>query len=144
MLYQRLRTWAPRGLNYCGTCRMWTKRKRGHGGRCEYAFFAASAIPEKLIANGKQGYHGSPKPRNIQRGGNLWTHRSRRGAFGYKLWKKWFNNAAFERMELRLRTDPEDDQIFKKRGNERYDLRRLKSRDVSTSEERNSQARWYT
>jgi len=44
MLYQRLRTWVPKGLNYCGTCRMWTRRKRGHGGRCEYASYAAKVF----------------------------------------------------------------------------------------------------
>jgi len=44
-------------------------------------------------------------------------------------------------MELRLRTNPDDDDVFKKRSNERYGLRRLKAKDVSTSEERNSKTR---
>jgi hypothetical protein len=36
-LYQRLQTWMPRGLNYCGQCDRFTKRKPQHKGRCEYA-----------------------------------------------------------------------------------------------------------
>lgn len=36
-LYNRLRTWMPRGLNYCGQCNRFTKRKPQHKGRCQYA-----------------------------------------------------------------------------------------------------------
>jgi hypothetical protein len=43
------------------------------------------------------GYHGQPKPRMYE--GNFWTHHPRRGAFGRKLWKKWFNNKAMNKME---------------------------------------------
>lgn len=33
-LHQRLRTWFPRGLNYCGQCDKYTRRKKSHNGRC--------------------------------------------------------------------------------------------------------------
>ncbi|TVY87317.1 hypothetical protein LAWI1_G006953, partial [Lachnellula willkommii] len=72
-LWWRLRGWMPEGLRYCGECGMFTVRKRGHRGVC---------------------YHGNPKPRSYK--GNLWTHRSRNGAFGPKLWKMWVNNAAMD------------------------------------------------
>lgn len=35
-LYNRLRTWMPRGLNYCGHCDRFTKRKRQHKGQCKH------------------------------------------------------------------------------------------------------------
>jgi len=103
-LYQRLRTWVPKGLNYCGECKMYTRRKKSHKGKC---------------------YHGSPKP-NPRNQGSLWKHHPRRGGFHSKLWKKWFNNAAWNRLEKRLRSSTP------RKSNERYDLRTLKPTDVNT------------
>ena len=34
-LHYRLSSWMPKGLNYCGTCAKFTKRKRSHNGRCK-------------------------------------------------------------------------------------------------------------
>lgn len=34
-LYSRLRSWMPKGINYCGHCAKFTARKRGHNGRCK-------------------------------------------------------------------------------------------------------------
>jgi hypothetical protein len=93
----------PRGLHYCNECNLFTRRKKTHKGRC---------------------YHGRPKPRVYE--GHNWTHRSRKGAFGEKLWKKWFNNAAMDKFERRLRA-PEGRKV-----NERYGLRVLKGRNVDS------------
>lgn len=35
-LHHRLRTWKPQGLNYCSVCGSFTRRKRGHNGRCRF------------------------------------------------------------------------------------------------------------
>ncbi|KAH8659198.1 hypothetical protein BGZ60DRAFT_414798 [Tricladium varicosporioides] len=114
-LHRRLRSWVPSKLKYCSTCDMFTKRKRGHKGRC---------------------YHGLPKPRVYE--GNYWTHRPRRGAFGRKLWKKWFNNAAMNKFEGRLRKG-----IAGRESNKRYELRRLEGREVDSSAARDTEpSRW--
>lgn len=34
-LHNRLRSWMPKSLNYCGVCEKFTKRKKSHNGRCE-------------------------------------------------------------------------------------------------------------
>jgi hypothetical protein len=34
-LHHRISKWMPQGLNYCGTCEMFTRRKKGHNGRCK-------------------------------------------------------------------------------------------------------------
>jgi hypothetical protein len=57
-----------------------------------------------------------------------WTHRRGRGAFGYKLWKKWFNNAAHDRMEARLQGV--------RKPNQRYNFRDYKPRIVDSKEMR--------
>ncbi|KAG9229763.1 hypothetical protein BJ875DRAFT_386669 [Amylocarpus encephaloides] len=114
-LHNRLRSWMPSKLKYCGECGMFTKRKRCHNGRC---------------------YHGRPKPR--KRTGNFWTHRSRRGAFGHKLWKMWFNNAAMNKLESRLRTTGGRKVVE----NGRYGLRALGPVEVDTSRGRDSDRNW--
>lgn len=77
----------------------------------------------------KIGYHGHHKPRGSEP--KFWTHRSRKGAFGRKLWKKWFNNAAMNRFENRLN---EPNSVRK--GSERYEMRRLGPKSVNTRESR--------
>ena len=124
-LHARLRSWVPKGLNYCGTCEKFTRRKRNHKGRCE----SFSLLRRQRRLMGKQGYHGRPKPRARQ--GNLWTYRKGRGAFGFKMWKKWFNNAAMNRLEDRMRTG-----TTRERSGCRYELRGLKSMTVDTRDVR--------
>lgn len=34
-LHYRLKSWMPKRMNYCGTCKKFTKRKAGNNGRCE-------------------------------------------------------------------------------------------------------------
>ncbi len=34
-LHRRIKSWMPRNLHYCGTCEMFTERKKQHNGRCE-------------------------------------------------------------------------------------------------------------
>jgi hypothetical protein len=91
---------------------MFTRRKRNHKGRC---------------------YHGRPKPRVYE--GHNWTHRSRHGAFGRKLWKKWFNNAAMDKLEKRLRA-PQGGR----EGNSRYGLRSLQGKEVDSLMSRHNNA----
>ncbi len=45
-LHLRLKGWMPKSLNYCGTCGKFTKRKRGHNGRCE---FLSHTLPSILL-----------------------------------------------------------------------------------------------
>lgn len=111
-LHSRLRNWMPKSLNYCGQCNKFTKRKRQHKGRC---------------------YHGQSKLRQYE--GNFWTHRSRGGAFGRKLWKKWFNSRAMNRLEGRLR-----DENAARSGTASYELRKLKPKKVDTHEVRGSKS----
>ena len=41
----------PKGLYYCGTCERFTRRKRGHKGRCKYSI-AVNWVPVwKLMRN---------------------------------------------------------------------------------------------
>ncbi|KAH6717022.1 hypothetical protein DL95DRAFT_450980 [Leptodontidium sp. 2 PMI_412] len=116
-LHLRLKSWMPRGLNYCGTCAKFTKRKRSHNGRC---------------------YHGQPKERKS--GNHFWTHTSRGGAFGRKIWKKWFNNRAMNKLEARLASER---QAVQRNGSQRYSLRRLEPMDVDTTEVRDSKSSSY-
>lgn len=85
------------------------------------------------------GYHGKPKPRKCE--SNFWTHRSRRGAFGRKLWKKWFNNQAMNKLELRLAKG----DYSKRKGTERYEMRRLDAKKINTREIRDNHSlgEWY-
>jgi hypothetical protein len=95
-----------------------------------------NSSPKSLLsfADNLAGYHGRPKPRKRQE--TYWTHRKGRGAFGYKLWKKWFNNAAMNKLEYRLRCT---EVLNKKREwNERYGLRKLEARRVDSKEARDS------
>lgn len=36
-LHQRLKSWTPKGLKYCGTCVLFTRRKPSHKGRCKFS-----------------------------------------------------------------------------------------------------------
>jgi len=125
-LHQQLKTWMPIGLQYCGHCNKFTKRKKSHKGRCESA--CGVSFGRAHVLTGCKGYHGRPKPVNRQN--PLWTHKRGRGAFGYDLWKKWVNNAAMNKYEARLRTLAQD------RGGERYNLRQLKPKDIDTRMQR--------
>ncbi|KAL2061902.1 hypothetical protein VTL71DRAFT_7280 [Oculimacula yallundae] len=113
-LHLRLKSWMPKGLNYCGTCEKFTKRKKSHNGRC---------------------YHGKPKQRQSK--SNFWTHTSRNGAFGRKIWKKWFNNRAMNQLEARLASER---QTVQRNGSQRYSMRALKAMDVDTVEVRDSRS----
>jgi hypothetical protein len=99
---------------------MFTKRKKQHNGRCK---FRVGLFKRLLIS---EGYHGLPKQRRYE--GNYWTHTSRGGAFGRKVWKKWFNNRAMNRLEARLRQDREN----QRKGSNRYSLRKLEPKPVNS------------
>jgi hypothetical protein len=124
-LHYRLKSWMPEGLKYCNECNAFTRRKKQHKGRC---------MPNpKLNSNQlltKEGYHGKAKPRTIEK--RYWKHHRGRGAFDEGLWKKWYTNAAMNRYENRLARGGDRD------GRERYDLRVLKPRMVSTLESRST------
>ena len=127
-LHQRLKTWMPRGLNYCGQCHMFTRRKRSHNGRCRST--CPWRLQKKHLLIWVKGFHGRPKPRRQEP--KYWTHYSRRGAFGRKLWKKWFNNAHMNAFEKKLGMQRGRD------GTNRYSLRTLKPKEVDTREIRYS------
>ncbi|PSS25830.1 hypothetical protein M430DRAFT_33397 [Amorphotheca resinae ATCC 22711] len=116
VLHRRLRTWVPKGLRYCSTCETFTERKAWRKGRCNHG------LPRWSINN-----------YNCRRKGNFWTHRPRKGAFGQKLWKKWFNNNAMNSLEQRLSQPPTE-----RNGNKRYALRTLQPKDIDTRRERKS------
>jgi hypothetical protein len=126
-LHSRLRSWMPKGLNYCGDCDKFTKRKRQHKGRCELLLLNMDI----LVANDILGYHGCKKPRIYA--GNFWTHRSGHGAFGRKLWKKWFNNRAMNSLEGRLERGSSD-----RAEGTRYTLRALEPKQVDTKAARDN------
>lgn len=119
-LHRRIKSWMPRSLHYCGECEMFTKRKKQHNGRCKSTF----KVLERLLTS--EGYHGRPKQRKYE--GHYWTHTSRGGAFGRKIWKKWFNNRAMNRLESRLRQDRENER----KGSERYSMRKLQPKVVNS------------
>lgn len=119
-LYNRLRSWTPKALKFCGHCDKFTRRKRQHNGRCEHLPpWSGMSITNHLIM---LGYHGYGKPRTYQ--GNYWTYNARRGGFGRKLWRKWFTNRAMQRLENRL----ENGLTERDRGT-RYSLREIKARE---------------
>jgi hypothetical protein len=66
----------------------------------------------------------------------FWTHRSRKGGFGWKMWRKWFTNTAMNSMEKRLRLGDTRHE------NKRYALRPIKPRAVDSKEVRNNHAMW--
>jgi len=78
---------------------------------------------------GFAGYHGKPKARSAPN--NFWTHRSRRGGFGRKLWKKWFSDQSMNRWEARLRSAAAPEKRAAG-GNLRYDFRELRAKEVNT------------
>ncbi len=47
-LHFRLKSWMPKGLNYCGECGKFTKRKRQHNGRCEFSPLGLWNISDRL------------------------------------------------------------------------------------------------
>jgi hypothetical protein len=128
-LHRRLKSWMPRNLNYCGECEMFTKRKKQHNGRCESYYL--KGLERFLTA---EGYHGRPKERKFQ--SNFWTHTSRGGAFGRKIWRKWFNNRAMNRLEARLRQERES----QRKGSDRYSLRKLESKAVNSEVARDNKS----
>lgn len=81
------------------------------------------------------GYHGKAKPRISKP--NFWTHTSRNGAFGRKIWKKWFNNQAMNRMESRLNRAPD---VRPRAGSARYEMRRIEATKVDTRVARDNQS----
>jgi len=127
-LHRRIKSWMPRNLHYCGTCEMFTERKKQHNGRCELFMCKFD-----LLLTG-EGYHGRPKQRIYE--GHYWTHTSRGGAFGRKIWKKWFNNRAMNRLEARIRQYQEN----QRKGCERYSMRKLKPKAVNSKVARDSKA----
>jgi hypothetical protein len=84
------------------------------------------------------GYHGKAKVRKYE--GNYWTHTSRGGAFGRKIWKRWFNNRAMNNLEIRLSTERPEQQ---RKGSERYAMRTLEAKEEDTKEVRDSHASTY-
>lgn len=63
-LHYRLSSWMPKGLNYCGTCAKFTKRKRSHNGRCEFTTLflprhAVGILPDRFQAIMVQRRYGS-------------------------------------------------------------------------------------
>lgn len=128
-LHFRLKSWMPKGLNYCGHCEKFTLRKRGHNGRCMIYLDLWLENADFL------GYHGAPKPRKCE--SKYWTHTSRNGAFGRKIWKKWFNNNAMNRLEARLQEHiPENDRG----GSKRYSMRYLEAKQVDTKVARDNKS----
>jgi hypothetical protein len=119
-LHRRIKSWMPSSLHYCGECEMFTKRKKQHNGRCKFSV----DLLRRLLTS--EGYHGRPKQRRYE--GHYWTHTSRGGAFGRKIWKKWFNNRAVNRLESRLRQDLEN----LRKGSNRYLLRKLEPKPVNS------------
>jgi hypothetical protein len=91
---------------------MFTRRQRNHKGLC---------------------YHGRPKPRAHK--GYNWKRYSRTGASGKQLPRKWFNNAAMNNLEWRLRGTQ-----ARRAENKRYGLRRLEGKEVNTLMSRDPKA----
>jgi hypothetical protein len=56
------------------------------------------------------------------------------------MWKKWFNNRAMNRLERRL---GREDLLNRSRQNGRYEMRKLKPKEVSTKEARDNYSREY-
>ncbi|KAM3077248.1 hypothetical protein ACMFMG_003287 [Clarireedia jacksonii] len=112
VLHKQLRSWIPREWKYCGTCDMYTFRKSWKKYQCEHGDKTRSG----------------PSMRSYYERRTYWTHRRGHGAFGYKLWKKWFNNAAYDRMEARLQGV--------RKPNSRYNFRNYKPRIVDSKEMR--------
>ncbi|TGO20282.1 hypothetical protein BPAE_0314g00040 [Botrytis paeoniae] len=98
MLHKQLQKWMPKDMKYCSECSVFTKRKKSKKGRCTH---------------GRKKRHN----RNSHITSNLWTNHKGRGGYYHKLWKKWFNNSAFDNMEARLR-------LGKRNSNSRYNLRK--------------------
>jgi hypothetical protein len=100
---------------------------------------SAEGIPRPALADlCMAGYHGRAKVRKYE--GNYWTHTSRGGAFGRKIWKRWFNNRAMNNLEARLNTERPEQQ---RRGSERYAMRTLEAKEVNTQGVRDSHASTY-
>jgi hypothetical protein len=133
-LHYRLAAWMPKGLRYCGTCRKFTKRKAQHRGRCKLSNSPFTVCFSSANLQTLSGYHGKPKVRISKP--NYWTHTSRNGAFGRKIWKKWFNNQAWNRMERRLNNT----SYYGRAGTDRYEMRRIERKRVDTKEARDNKS----
>lgn len=101
ILYKQLQTWMPNDMKYCSSCSVFTKRKKSKKFRCTHN-----------LPHLRHPY----RNRNRHLKSNLWTSYKGRGGYYEKLWKKWFNNSAWNAMEERMRGE--------RKVNERYDLRR--------------------
>ncbi|KAF5875768.1 putative f-box domain-containing protein [Botrytis fragariae] len=116
MLHKQLQKWMPKDMKYCSECSVFTKRRKSKKFRCEYSLLCVyeGQDIDKVI-----GTHGRKKQfsRNSHITSNLWTNHKGRGGYYHKLWKKWFNNSAFDNMEARLR-------LGKRNSNSRYNLRK--------------------
>lgn len=137
-LHLRLKDWMPKGINYCGACGKFTTRKRGHQGRCTQLPSSEPTFSglEQLFADEViVGYHGKRKERTSKP--KFWTHTSRGGAFGRKIWKKWFNNRAMNRLERRLASQRAENE---RSGSQRYGLRKLEGVVVDTKKARDSKS----
>ncbi|CAD6439279.1 ff155b41-e4db-48c1-9513-e78d3684d457 [Sclerotinia trifoliorum] len=102
ILYKQLQTWMPKDMKYCSSCSVFTKRRKSRGFRCTH--------------NPPHPHHPYRTTNNSHLKSNLWTSHKGHGGYYKKLWKKWFNNSAWDAMEERMRGE--------RKKNERYDLRR--------------------
>ncbi|KAF7926034.1 uncharacterized protein EAE97_010334 [Botrytis byssoidea] len=119
MLHKQLQPWMPQGVKYCSECRVFTKRRKSKKFRCTHG-------------RKKQYNH------NAHITSNLWTNHKGRGGYYHKLWKKWFNNSAFDKMEDRLRHG-------RRESNPRYNLRKEympRARYLDTTWSRHERGSW--
>ncbi|KAF7875239.1 hypothetical protein EAF04_002411 [Stromatinia cepivora] len=96
ILYKQLQSWMPKGMKYCSSCSVFTKRRK-----------STHNLPQHPHRNNNNNSHIKS---------NLWTSHKGHGGYYRKIWKKWFNNSAWDAMEARMRGE--------RKKNERYDLRR--------------------
>ncbi|KAF7909220.1 uncharacterized protein EAE98_012299 [Botrytis deweyae] len=121
MLHKQLQKWMPKDMKYCGECSVFTKRRKSKKFRCTHGR--------------KKQYN-----RNSHIKSNLWTNHKGRGGYYHKLWKKWFNNSAFDNMEARLR-------LGKRDSNPRYNLRKEympRARYLDTTWSRHERGSWVS
>jgi len=93
------------------------------------------SVREAFLFADISGYHGQPKVRQSK--SHFWTHTSRGGAFGRKVWKLWFNNRAMNKLERRLALET---TALERKGSDRYSLRQLHPMDLDTRDVRDSKS----
>jgi hypothetical protein len=139
-LHRRLRSWFPATLGFCRSCDRFTPRKgKGKARKCPCH---KTKAPNRFGYGRRSCRHGAKA--------KLWTFRKGRGGFDTHLWKMWFNGAAHERLEARLRrgmTGQERSTIpqirhsryaesiletSKQEMQPRYEFRDLKPKSIST------------